>query len=131
MIVTLCQQIFIPMLNKFFLMRSTTTFSGLLMELKHEKSGQYPFFCEICHNPNDHHFKKIPSYHPPHRPYTSPRSTPLSPSCSSLISSQNILFVCPNLSLQPVRAWSCQSQQLYVNKFCQYISKNKICVNYN
>jgi len=47
MIVTLCQQIFFPTPNKFLLMRFTTTFSGLLMELKHEKFGQYPVFAKF------------------------------------------------------------------------------------
>ena len=81
-------------------MRSIAIFSGLHMELKHEKSGQHPAFCEICINPNDHRCCTIPSYHPHHLPYTSPKSTssPPPPSCSSSISSQNILFACPTIS---------------------------------
>ena len=55
-------------------------------------------FCKICINQNDRHCWTIPSYHPHHRPYTSPKSTLPSPSCNSFISSQNILFACPTIS---------------------------------
>ena len=97
MIVTLCQQIFFPTLNKCFWMRSIATFSGLHMELKHKKSSQYPVFAKFAITQMITAAKRSPSYHPHHRPYTSPKSTPPSPSCSSFISSQNILLACPTI----------------------------------
>ena len=112
MIVTLCQQIFFPTPNKFILMRSTTTFSGLLMELKHEKFGQYPVFAKFAitqiitvanRSPHTTHTTS-------HTPHPNPRLHP-SPAIHSFISSQNILFACPTISattcsglLQPASA---------------------------
>jgi len=77
-------------------MRSSETFSGLYMELKLEKSGQYPVFAKFAITQMITVSKRLPSYQPYHRPYTSPKSTP--PSCNSFISSQNILFACPTIS---------------------------------
>lgn len=129
MIVTLCQQIFFPALNKCFWMRSITTFSGLHMELKHKKSGQYPIFAKFAL------IQMITvSKRPPHTTHTTCHTPHQNPHPHPAVhSSAARTYYSPAPPYRPpqVRAWSCQPLQLQMKKFCQYISKNKICVNYN
>jgi len=69
------------------------------MELKHEKSGQYPVFAKFALTQMITVSKRPPhtTHTTDHTPHPNPRPHP-HPAVHSFISSQNILFACPNIS---------------------------------
>jgi len=112
MIVTLCQQIFFPPLNKCFWIRSIATLSGLHMELKYEKSDQYPVIAKFAITQMITVAERSPIYHTTHTTehilHLNPRPHPAVHSSAA----RTYYSPAPPYHPPPVRAWSCQPRPL-------------------
>ena len=92
-------------------MRSIETFSGLHMELKHEKFGQYPVFAKFAITQMITVVKQSPhtTYTIDHTPHPNPRPHPHPGVRSS--AARTYYWPAPPYRPTPVRAWAYQPRQ--------------------